>query len=54
MEDRSVIHSTFVIERNYPAPPERARFRFKEGTPLKGVYEPDHLSGHRAQPPRGI
>jgi uncharacterized protein YndB with AHSA1/START domain len=74
MEDRSVIHSTFVIERSYPATPERvfrafsdpaqkrrwfvegdhhdvehfemdfrvggrelARFRFKEGTPLKGV-----------------
>ncbi len=73
MEQRSVIHSTFVIERDYAAVPERvfaafadptrkrrwfvegegheveqyeldfrvggterARFRFKEGTPLKG------------------
>ena len=74
MEERSVIHSTFVIERSYPATPERvfgafadsarkrrwfvesgghqvehyemdfrvggkerARFRFKEGTPLPGI-----------------
>ena len=74
MEKRSVIHSTFVIERSYPAAAERvfaafadptrkrrwfvegdgheaehyemdfrvggkerARFRFKDGTPLKGV-----------------
>ena len=74
MEERSVIHSTFVIERSYPATPERvfaafadpakkrrwfvegdhhevehyemdfrvggkerARFRLKEGTPLKGI-----------------
>jgi uncharacterized protein YndB with AHSA1/START domain len=74
MEERSVIHSTFVIERSYPSTPERvfgafadaskkrrwfvegeshevelyeldfrvggkelARFRFKEGTPLKGL-----------------
>ena len=74
MEQQSVIHSTFVIERNYPATPERvfaafadpakkrrwfvegghhevephemdfrvggkerARFRFKDGTPLKGI-----------------
>src|SRR5260370_31326684 len=73
MEERSVIHSTFVIERSYPATPERvfaafadpakkrrwfvegeghevehyemdfrvggkerARFRFKEGTPIAG------------------
>jgi uncharacterized protein YndB with AHSA1/START domain len=74
MEERSVIHNTFVIERSYSATPERvfsafadpakkrrwfvegehhevehyemdfrvggkerARFRFKEGTPLKGL-----------------
>jgi uncharacterized protein YndB with AHSA1/START domain len=74
MEEHSVIHSTFVIERSYPATPERvfsafadpsrkrrwfvegdghevehyemdfrvggkesARFRFKDGTPLKGI-----------------
>jgi uncharacterized protein YndB with AHSA1/START domain len=74
MEERSVIHSTFVIERSYPATPERvfgafadptrkrrwfvesgghtvehyeldfrvggkerARFRFKEGTPVQGL-----------------
>jgi uncharacterized protein YndB with AHSA1/START domain len=74
MEQQSVIHSTFVIERNYPATPDRvfaafadpakkrrwfvegghhevehyemdfrvggkesARFRFKDGTPLKGI-----------------
>jgi len=74
MEEQSVIHSTFVIERSYPATPERvfaafadpakkrrwfaegnhhqveryeldfrvggkecARFRFKDGTPLKGA-----------------
>jgi uncharacterized protein YndB with AHSA1/START domain len=74
MEEQSVIHSTFVIERSYPVKPERvfaafadpakkrrwfvegdhhevehyemdfrvggkehARFRFKDGTPLKGI-----------------
>jgi len=74
MQERSVIHGTFVIERTYPTTPERvfaafadpakkrrwfaegnhhqvehyeldfrvggkecARFRFKDGTPLKGV-----------------
>jgi uncharacterized protein YndB with AHSA1/START domain len=74
MEEQSVIHSTFVIERSYPVKPERvcaafadpakkrrwfvegdhhevehyemdfrvggnehARFRFKDGAPLKGI-----------------
>jgi len=74
MEDRSVTHSTFVIERSYPTTPERvfaafadpakkrrwfaegesheveefqmdfraggrelARYRFKDGTPFKGI-----------------
>jgi uncharacterized protein YndB with AHSA1/START domain len=74
MENQSVIHSTFVIERSYPKPPEvvfsafadaakkrrwfaeghshaveefemdfrvggteRARYRFKEGSPFPGV-----------------
>lgn len=30
MEQRSVTHSTFVIERNYPAPPERVFAAFAD------------------------
>ena len=30
MEERSVIHSTFVIERNYPAKPERVFAAFAD------------------------
>jgi uncharacterized protein YndB with AHSA1/START domain len=36
MQETSVIHSTFVIERSYPVTPERACLRFNEGTPLQG------------------
>ena len=37
MEERSVIHSTFVIERSYAATPERVFRRFRRSrqeTPL--------------------
>src|SRR5258707_15677600 len=30
MEEQSVIHSTFVIERTYPAPPERVFAAFAD------------------------
>ena len=30
MEERSVIHSTFVIERSYPATPERVFAAFAD------------------------
>src|SRR5450755_3420744 len=32
MQERSVIHSTFVIERNYPATPERVFAAFADPT----------------------
>jgi uncharacterized protein YndB with AHSA1/START domain len=91
MEQRSVIHNTFVIERSYPATPERvfaafadpakkrrwfvegeghevehyeidfrvggkerARFRFKEGTPLKGVACTNETSYQDIVPNRRI
>src|ERR1700730_6731232 len=91
MEEQSVIHSTFVIERSYPATPERvfnafadpakkrrwfvegdhhevehyeldfrvggkerARFRFKEGTPLKGIACTNETSYQELVPNRGV
>jgi uncharacterized protein YndB with AHSA1/START domain len=91
MEERSVIHSTFVIERSYPATPERvftafadpakkrrwfvegdhhnveqyemdfrvggkerARFRFKEGTPLKGMACTNDTSYQEIVPNRRV
>ena len=32
MEERSVVHSTFVLERNYPAAPERVFRAFADAT----------------------
>ena len=91
MEKQSVIHSTFVIERSYPATPERvfaafsdpakkrrwfaegghhevehyqmdfrvggkevARFRLKEGTPLKGTAWANDTSYHDIVPNRRV
>src|SRR5881409_3926450 len=91
MEEQSVIHSTFVIERSYPATPERvfdafadptkkrrwfvegdghevehyemdfrvggkerARFRFKDGTPLKGIALTNDTSYQDIVPSRRV
>src|SRR6476469_6092419 len=91
MEDQSVIHSTFVIERSYPQPPEHvfsafadsvkkrrwfaegenheieefrmdfrvggaevSRYRFKEGTPFKGVVFTNEASYKDILPNRRV
>jgi uncharacterized protein YndB with AHSA1/START domain len=92
MEEQSVIHSTFVIERSYPVPPERvfaafadpakkrrwfshdtegqeveafeldfrvggserARYRFKSGTPFPGVAFTNEASFQDIVPNRRI
>jgi len=91
MENRSVTHSTFVIERSYPTSPERvfnafadpakkrrwyaegknhdveefemdfrvggsdrARYRFREGSPFKGVALINHITYQDIQPNRRI
>ncbi len=91
MEERSIIHSTFVIERSYPTTPERvfaafadparkrrwfaedkgmaveefemdfrvggrerARYRFKEGTPFPGIAMTNDTSYQDIVPGRRV
>jgi uncharacterized protein YndB with AHSA1/START domain len=48
MEERSVIHSTFVIEHNYPATPERVFSAFADPTKKRRwfVEGPGHVVEH--------
>ena len=43
MEERSVVHSTFVLERNYPVTPERVFGAFADpGKKRRWFVESDH------------
>lgn len=42
MTERSVVHSTFVIERHYPAPPEKVYFALSDPAAKKcWFFDPD-------------